>query len=296
MIQENETHTRELLDKKKALEAEQASLKDLVVSLYDKLKDFGDKLNAQRTSYANKLEQLKRKKQQEMMENRDIEENFTGQAASAGSSSMKKMNFTHRLWHVVITIMTGIEMSVRAYDYDKKQHAPTDKDFLLKNIYEIHHVALDKYKSAAFFDYAPAIFHYFRKISGIYPESYLESLGPQILSKVVSGKQANFDGINSSGKSGSFFFKSADKKYYVKTIKSDEFDLIMDILPRYLEYISANPHSLISRIFGLHKISLKPKSGSREEWIIIVMQNIFCTSAELMQFDLKGSTYKRFTK
>ena len=200
-----------------------------------------------------------------------IEENYAG-------GSGDKVFIIHDQWKVVITIMAGIEMSVRAFDYEKKQYMPTDKDFKMKNIFEIHHPSLEQYKVSQFIDYAPTIFHYFRKINGIFPDNYLDSLGPECLTKVITGNAELFQGLSSTGQSGSFFFTSSDKKYLVKTIKEEEFDLVMNILPKYFNYITKNPNSLINRVFGLHRIIMKSMLGVREEWVIIVMENIFCTT------------------
>ena len=59
-------------------------------------------------------------------------------------------------------------------------------------------------------------------------------------------------GTKSSGKSGSFFFYTSDGKYMIKTIKKEEFNLLMDTLSDYYDYIIKNPDTFLSRYYGLH--------------------------------------------
>ncbi len=263
----------------------------MIILVGNSIVKFDEHLLQEKKKHEIKMNELRAKKQRQIMENKMIEENYR-----AGSGN-KVFFILHDQWKIVIAIMTGIEMSVRAFDYERKQYSPTEKDFKMKNIFEIHHPSLELYKLAQFIDYAPTIFHYFRKINGIFPDNYLESLGPECLAKIISGNAELFQGLGSTGKSGSFFFTSSDKRYLVKTIKQAEYDLIMDILPKYFKYVTNNPNSLINKIFGLHRIIMKSVTGVKEEWTIIVMQNIFCTFLKIDKlYDLKGSTYKRYNK
>ena len=278
----------ELTAKVKSLEEENWRLKCSVVSIRQAMHEFQETLAEYKKDYEAKMNELTNDKKRELMENKNIEENFS----SLGS----KVFITDDLWKVVITIMSGIEMSVKSYDFDLKQYAPASKDYHMKNTFEVHHASLQDFRLAQFIDFAPPIFHYIRKVSGVTSESYIESLGPDCLSKVITGNMETFEGLTSSGKSGSFFFTSSDRKYLVKTIRQDEFDKLHAILPRYFNYISRNPASLISRILGLHKIVMTSMLGKSEDWTIIVMQNVLCTSLSLpLKFDIKGSLHKRLT-
>ena len=276
-------------DKTAQLELENQRLQDVILRVTEEMSLFGRNMLMQKRTQMEKLEQEKLQQEQEMQENKAIQENL--------GSVHNKLFFTDDLWKVVITIMSGIEMSVRVFDFDKNLYEPRAKDFELKNAFQVHHPSLDQYKIAQFVDFAPLIFHNLRKKNGVFPENYLESLGSQCLSKAIAGSLESFEGLSSSGQSGSFFFTSHDKKYMVKTIKSSEFSLLMNILPDYFNYVSQNKDSLLNKILGLHKIVMKKKLGITEEWTILVMENIFCTNKHLkLQYDLKGSTYKRFTK
>jgi len=279
--------TDSLYTANETLEAENTRLKDLVVAVSNDITDFSDRLDTEHALYEDKMLALQSKK---------LADRGEGAANNDNGEEKSRVDPTHDLWKVVFPIMTGIEMSVRTFDYEQKQYNPSYKDFLVKNIFEVHHESLADYKIAQFVDYAPTIFHFIRKISGVFPEAYLESLGPDSLSKFITGSAGGFQGSGSTGKSGSFFFTSCDKKYLVKTIKMDEYYQLMHILPKYFNYITKNTGSLISKIFGLHKIVMKSMLGIQEEWVIIVMENIFVSATNLnIMYDLKGSTYKRET-
>ena len=60
-----------------------------------------------------------------------------------------------------------------------------------------------------------------------------------------------FQSGEGAGKSGSFFFFSHDKKYLIKTMKKGELDVMLRILPHYLEHHRRNPDSILAKIFGV---------------------------------------------
>jgi 1-phosphatidylinositol-4-phosphate 5-kinase len=60
--------------------------------------------------------------------------------------------------------------------------------------------------------------------------------------------------VGSTGKSGSLFFYTADKKYMMKTLPEREFDSFKEVLPNYYKMLKNNPQSLITRFYGLHRM------------------------------------------
>jgi len=112
---------------------------------------------------------------------------------------------------------------------------------------------------------------------------------------------ANFKSLAeqcSTGKSGSFFYYTSDGKYMLKTIRKDEFKLMKSILRDYYEHLTKyNKDSLISRIFGLHKVIFyRKKNKTQKKLYFCIMNNIFCTTNKIgRRFDLKGSTQGRYT-
>lgn len=71
----------------------------------------------------------------------------------------------------------------------------------------------NSYKICRFYDYAPAVFNQIRKMFGIKNDDYLKSIGPEtMLTNLIKGNLQSLAELTSSGKSGSFFYYSADGK------------------------------------------------------------------------------------
>ena len=67
-------------------------------------------------------------------------------------------------------------------------------------------------------------------------------------------------------------------------------------MPNYYYHVIGNRNTLITRIFGFHKIFYNRK-GLKIKKYFIVLANAFSTDKELhRRYDLKGSKYKRTTK
>lgn len=101
----------------------------------------------------------------------------------------------------------------------------------------------------------------------------------------------------SSGKSGSFFYYSANGQYLVKTISSTEYKFFRSILKNYYLHVRDYPSTLISRIYGLYKIRFSKKKGNKKFDIpFVIMNNLFCTPKKIdIRYDLKGSLTGRRT-
>ena len=216
------------------------------------------------------------------------------------SEDIKSSNIfiNDRNWGVVVLIMLGIEKCSQIYTHEPMKMI-IDRDFNVFNTFEIVHPSLQEYRKCIFMDIAPDIFREIRLIDGINPEWYLQSLGPAGLSSIISGSVTTFSGLESAGKSGSFFYYTHDMKFMVKTIYRKEYVLMKQILPKYYTYITQNHNTLISKICGMHKLKLFSKDNkSRYKTIhIVIMKNIYGGNYNLMKsFDLKGSTHGRVTK
>ena len=85
----------------------------------------------------------------------------------------------------------------------------------------------------------------------------------------------------------------------LKTIRRDEFKLMKSILRKYYDHLTKdNVDTLISRIYGLHKIIFKRKHTIKTDKKIYfcIMNNVFNTSNKIdKRYDLKGSTRGRRT-
>ena len=96
--------------------------------------------------------------------------------------------------------------------------------------------------------------------------------------------------LGSPGKSGSFFYFSRDYKYIIKTIHHAEHKFLRRILRDYYSHVEANPNTLLSQFYGLHRVKIP--YGRKVHFV--VMNNLFPPHRDVHQtFDLKGSTVGR---
>ena len=125
-----------------------------------------------------------------------------------------------------------------------------------------------------FKDYAPWVFRGLREAFQIDAADYLVSLtGRYVLSE-----------LGSPGKSGSFFYYSADYRFIIKTIRRTEHEYLRRILRHYNDHMTRNTNSLLTRFFGLHRVRLR---GTRNIYFV-VMGNIFPANRDIHEiYDLK---------
>jgi len=96
--------------------------------------------------------------------------------------------------------------------------------------------------------------------------------------------------LGSPGKSGSFFYFSRDYRFIIKTISHSEHKFLRSILKEYHEHVKSNPHTLLSRFYGLHRVKL-PR-GRKIHFVI--MNNLFPPHRDIHEtYDLKGSAFGR---
>jgi hypothetical protein len=134
-------------------------------------------------------------------------------------------------------------------------------------------------------EYAPSAFRELRNRFGVTDAQYLKSLS-----------QLSGDGAVGDGKSGMLFFFTLDRRYVLKTVKTNEMAVLIEhaMLPAYLKHMETNPDSLICRFFGLYRYKMGPKGNAREIFLVC-MQNSFDTKLVLHEkYDLKGSTRNRW--
>ena len=133
-------------------------------------------------------------------------------------------------------------------------------------------------------NYAPRSFAYLRQLENIDIDEMIQSFLPKNNSQGIKESQ---------GKSGSFFISTDDNKYMVKSLKSEEIDLIRDgFLSKYIKHIEKTKNeSLLCRLYGMYNIMM----AQGQEFLIIVMRNVIGDFKDntVIKFDLKGSTYKR---
>jgi 1-phosphatidylinositol-4-phosphate 5-kinase len=161
------------------------------------------------------------------------------------------------------------------------KHNITINNFPLKD--KDQEVANSKFLNVNIVEYAPKIFAYLRNIEKINLDDMIESFLPKNNKRGISESQ---------GKSGSFFISTDDNRYMVKTLRSDEFELIRHtFLNKFVQYITHNPDSLLVRIYGMYNIIL----SQGHEMLVIVMRNVIGPFQDniIAKYDLKGSTLNR---
>jgi 1-phosphatidylinositol-4-phosphate 5-kinase len=149
-------------------------------------------------------------------------------------------------WNMVLNMMIGIQMAVRSVRGYQEMIYEEPKDFELKYYFELvpRRFGGEEYQSTiySFTDYAPNTFNHIRKIFKIDNEDYIMSIGPnRLMASLMLGEVNSMTSLTSQGKSGSFFYYTADGKYMLKTIRYKEYKFLRAILKDYYSYIKSNP-------------------------------------------------------
>ncbi|PQQ09408.1 phosphatidylinositol 4-phosphate 5-kinase 7 isoform X2 [Prunus yedoensis var. nudiflora] len=131
-------------------------------------------------------------------------------------------------------------------------------------------------------DYCPMVFRNLREMFKLDAAEYMMSI-------------CGDDGLrelSSPGKSGSIFYLSHDDRFVIKTLRKTELKVLLKMLPSYYCHVGKHENTLITKFFGLHRITLRGGKKVR----FMVMGNMFCTELRIHQrYDLKGSTIGRCT-
>eukprot|EP00835_Amoeboradix_gromovi_P002418 NODE_137_length_18042_cov_0.768823.p1 type:complete len:1367 gc:universal NODE_137_length_18042_cov_0.768823:13523-9423(-) len=103
---------------------------------------------------------------------------------------------------------------------------------------------------------------------------------------------------NVGGKSKSWFLKTLDERFIIKSLPRHEFEAFLRFAPFYFEYMSrATLYALptvLAKIFGCYKINYKnTTTGQTNKLNVVVMENIFYNCKVNKIFDLKGSFRNR---
>ncbi|KDR79870.1 hypothetical protein GALMADRAFT_222809 [Galerina marginata CBS 339.88] len=190
----------------------------------------------------------------------------------------------HVNYVLMYNMLTGIRIAVSRCQAKPKRPL-SDEDFPARHKFSFDIVGNELTPSAKydfkFKDYAPWVFRYLREdIFHLDPADYLLSLTAKyILSE-----------LGSPGKSGSFFYFSRDYRFIIKTIHHSEHKFLLSVLKQYYDYVKENPHTLLSRFYGLHRVKLP--HGRKIHFVI--MNNLFPAHKDIHEtYDLKGSTVGR---
>ncbi|WVR03196.1 hypothetical protein IAU60_000187 [Kwoniella sp. DSM 27419] len=190
----------------------------------------------------------------------------------------------HVNYVLMYNMLTGIRIGVSRCQAKIKRPL-TDEDYLARHKFSFDIVGNELTPSARydfkFKDYAPWVFRDLRdEHFHLDPADYLLSL----TSKYILSE------LGSPGKSGSFFYFSRDYRFIIKTISHAEHKFLRSILKDYHQHVKSNPHTLLSRFYGLHRVKL-PR-GRKIHFVI--MNNLFPPHRDIHEtYDLKGSAFGR---
>ncbi|KAG0680255.1 Phosphatidylinositol-4-phosphate 5-kinase [Pichia californica] len=193
----------------------------------------------------------------------------------------------HENYAIVYDLVTGIRFSVSRCS--KNPVSVNDASFenvtkLIFNRQGNAQAPPTKYEFK-FKDYAPEVFRDLRRIFNVNQADYLMSLNDEI------GVRA----VGSSGKSGSSFYYSNDRKFIIKTIHRSEHKHLRRILKDYYHYVKNNPNTLLCQFYGLHRLKMTTRTGTVKVHVL-VMNNLLPPLVNISDsYDLKGSTYGRKT-
>lgn len=129
-----------------------------------------------------------------------------------------------------------------------------------------------------FKEYCPLVFRQLRERFGIDDSHYAASFqSPPLV-------------MPSPGRSGAKFFISKDKRFYVKTIESEDIERLHNILPQYHHYIvEKHAKTLLPQYLAVYRITVDNK-----ETYLLVMKSVFSSKFKIhKKYDLKGSTVDR---
>ncbi|GAA6015336.1 hypothetical protein JCM10207_008953 [Rhodosporidiobolus poonsookiae] len=189
----------------------------------------------------------------------------------------------HANYVLMYNMLTGIRIGVSRCQAKLKRPL-TDADYTARHKFSFDIVGNELTPSVKydfkFKDYAPWVFRELREYFYLDPSDYLVSLTAKyILSE-----------LGSPGKSGSFFYFSRDYRFIIKTIRHSEHKFLRSILKDYHAHVKANPHTLLSRFYGLHRVKLP--HGRKIHFI--VFNNLFPPHRDIHEtYDLKGSSIGR---
>jgi 1-phosphatidylinositol-4-phosphate 5-kinase len=91
------------------------------------------------------------------------------------------------------------------------------------------------------------------------------------------------------GRSGAFFYKTADQEFIIKTITEEELQTFKSIIKDYTERITSVEGSMLAKVFGIFKVKIEKCRTFR----VILMENLASRLENPIIFDLKGSKLDR---
>lgn len=199
----------------------------------------------------------------------------------------------HPLWETTLRLSSGISYATQQQMTQGTSQATELSEMDCNSEVEYRVSGPSEPEIWTFHEFGGAVFRKIREHCKISASDYLASLGLEVtLGNLVVGRLANFEEISSTGRSGSFFLRTHDSKFLVKSLPLDEHVFLRKNLWRYYKHLADHPNSLLSRFYGLYRVR---NASGKQDVHFVVMANLFDTRLEIHeQYDLKGSTVNRY--
>ena len=179
---------------------------------------------------------------------------FHGKTAKLGET----INAEHRSYELMLDLQLGVRYSV-----SRASPFPAPKGLQPQHFCEKVKSDFPRVGSAdtpphpngdfRWKDYAPAAFRKLRALFVVDPGEYMLS---------ICGEQALRE-LSSPGKSGALFYISHDDRFLIKTMRRNEMQTFLRMLPAYYEHVATNPHTLLTKFYGLYRIQMRGKAGRK---------------------------------
>ncbi|XP_060245921.1 phosphatidylinositol 4-phosphate 5-kinase-like protein 1 isoform X3 [Meriones unguiculatus] len=122
-----------------------------------------------------------------------------------------------------------------------------------------------------------------RQSLGLTESDYQATLGP-------GGPYLQF---LSTSKSKAIFFLTHDQRFFLKTQRRQEVQVLLAHLPRYMQHLKQYPHSLLARLLGVHSLRV----AREKKKYFIIMNNVFYPAGRNSErYDIKGCKLSRWVE
>jgi hypothetical protein len=105
-------------------------------------------------------------------------------------------------------------------------------------------------------DYASAVFHLIRDAMGVSSSAFLLAWSANEI------KQAQVE--------GSQLVYSCDKRFVALPLLDRDLEILLEILPRYYEYVRVNPNTLLLKMYGLVSVA-----KGKKMCLFLLVENVF---------------------
>ncbi len=105
-------------------------------------------------------------------------------------------------------------------------------------------------------DYASAVFHLIRDVMGVSSSAFLLAWSA--------------NDIKNSQVEGSQLMYSCDKRFVALPLLDRDLEILLEMLPKYFDYIRSNPNTLLLKMFGLVSVA-----RGKKMCLFLLVENVF---------------------